>query len=151
MAKYAWTPIGSSDDPWYCPSSCSSTHSDSVLNNDNEMENVYVPFPEHANRLVLCHQNIRSLFPKTHQLHLFLDQCKQQNLVLAISETWLDSTITDSVVALPGYDIHRRQKQKRRRCNGVCQPSRVASEGWTLKMMSLKHYGLKLRSVNAPF
>ena len=55
MAEYRR--LGSSDDPWYCPryvfpplshsyfdSSCSSIHSDNVLDNDSEMENVSVPF-----------------------------------------------------------------------------------------------------------
>ena len=90
----------------------SSIHSDSVLDNDTELENVSVPFLEHVNRLVFCHQNIQSLLPKIHKLQLLLNQCKQQSLVLGISESWLDSTIADSVVALPGYDIHRRDRNR---------------------------------------
>ena len=61
------------------------------------------------------HKNIFSYacFPRYINNQLFLNQCKQQSLVLGTSETWLDSTITDSVVALPGYDIHCRDRNRK--------------------------------------
>ena len=91
------------------------------------------------------HKNIFSYtcLPRYINNQLFLNQCKKQSLVLVTSETWLDSTITDSVVALPGHDIQCRDRN--RKGGGVMvyvNHYGVAGEGWTLKMMM--HYGLKL-------
>lgn len=44
---------------------------------------------------------------------MLLQQCKQQSLVLGISESWLDDTITDAAIALPGHDVHRRDRNRR--------------------------------------
>ena len=115
--------LGSSDDPRYCPgcvlppfsdsyfgTSCSNHFGDSAI---DEMDNVALPFLEHVNRLVFCHLNIRSLLPNVHQLQVLLQQCKQQSLVLGISESWLDDTITDAEIVLPGHDVHRRDRNRR--------------------------------------
>lgn len=80
-----------------------------------------------------------------YQLQLFLNQCKKQSLVLGISETWLDSTITDSIVALPGYVHHR---DRNRKGGGVMvYVSHHVCGKQRLDLENDEHYGLKLRSV----
>ena len=101
-----------SDDPCYCSrhlfpplsnsyfdSWCFSIQSDSVLNNDSETDDVSLL----SLQIDWC----------CHHTVVLLDQCKQQSLVLGNSVTWLDSTIMDSVVALPGYDAHRRDRNRK--------------------------------------
>ena len=58
--------------------------------------------------LNIMHLNIRSLRNKTTELSLLAQRAKAN--VIAITETWLDSSITDSEVMIPGYNIVRKDR-----------------------------------------
>ena len=66
--------------------------------------------------LTLCHVNMRSLQPddrslKLDELHSTL--CVNNNFdVICISETWLDDSISDDDIALPEYQVHRRDRNR---------------------------------------
>ena len=68
------------------------------------------------NQLQICHVNMRSLMPgdrhvKLDDLHSTL--CIENNSdVICISETWLDDTIDDSDVIIPGYQLFRRDRNR---------------------------------------
>lgn len=68
--------------------------------------------------LVLGHLDIRSLSPKHEEIHNMRISCRadKSSVVLGLSETWLDSSISDSEVTIPGYPVQRFQagsKQER--------------------------------------
>ena len=74
------------------------------------------PGPTYENCLQLCHVNMRSLQPhdsstKLDELHskLCIDQCFD---VICVTETWLDENITDDAVALPNYQIFRKDRNR---------------------------------------
>ncbi|KAI8490288.1 hypothetical protein Bbelb_320260 [Branchiostoma belcheri] len=55
--------------------------------------------------------NVRSLRYKTDELYTV---CRVNGTsVAAVTETWLDNDITDSLVSLPGYTVHRRDRNSR--------------------------------------
>ena len=60
--------------------------------------------------LHLLHSNVRSLLPKLPDVRLLLSQTKAT--VFAVSETWLDSTVTDGEVSVPGFNIVRRDRNR---------------------------------------
>ena len=66
--------------------------------------------------LHFIHINARSLLPKIDELSLL---AKSTNVaVMAITESWLDETIPDSEIAIPGYILER--KDRNREGGGVC-------------------------------
>ena len=60
--------------------------------------------------------NVRSLLPKLSELRILAAKAKPATL--SLSETWLDETVTDSEVAIPGYSIIRKDQNRHGR--GVC-------------------------------
>jgi len=66
--------------------------------------------------LTIAHINICSLRNKIHDTHKFLHD---HNIhILSVNETWLDCTIPDANVYIPGYDVYRRDRDSRG--GGVC-------------------------------
>ena len=61
-----------------------------------------------ASSITIGQVNICSLRNKVHDVHNLL--YNQKINVLLVTETWLDSTINDSVVHIPGYDIIRQDR-----------------------------------------
>ena len=55
--------------------------------------------------LHFIHVNARSLLPKLEGLKLLASNT--QAAVVAVTETWLDGSIEDDEVELPGYSVHR--------------------------------------------
>nr|VZI45236.1 unnamed protein product [Spirometra erinaceieuropaei] len=55
--------------------------------------------------------NAQSLLSKLDELKLCLVELSPD--VLAVTETWLSGTISDNEVALPGYQIYRRDREHR--------------------------------------
>ena len=49
------------------------------------------------------HLNARSLLPKLDELNVLASKTKAA--VIGVSETWLDESVEDSEVELPGYSI----------------------------------------------
>lgn len=66
--------------------------------------------------LHFLHVNARSLIPKLSELKILVNKSKAA--VLAISETWLDNSVTDSEINIPGYSVVR--KDRNREGGGVC-------------------------------
>ena len=66
--------------------------------------------------LHFVHANVRSIFHKMSDLKMI---AKQSNCaVIGITETWLDSTYTDSCVSIDGYNLIRRDRDGH--AGGVC-------------------------------
>jgi hypothetical protein len=52
------------------------------------------------------HVNARSILPKMSELRIMAKESKAA--VIAISETWLDSSVINSEIQIEGYSIQRR-------------------------------------------
>ncbi len=63
------------------------------------------------------HSNVRSLNAKIDDLRIVTQQ--NNAAVIAITETWLNSRITDGAVSLPGYSIVRNDRENGKRGEGV--------------------------------
>ena len=59
--------------------------------------------------LKFLHQNIRSLRGKMDELNILVSHCPNLH-ILAFTETWLDNSISDGEVSLPGYSIFRSDR-----------------------------------------
>ena len=66
--------------------------------------------------LNFIHVNIRSLRNKITELSIIAN--KTGASIVAVSETWLDSTFTDTEITLPGYNVQR--KDRNALGGGVC-------------------------------
>ena len=53
----------------------------------------------------MIHLNVRSLLPKLEELKFYLTNKKIQ--IFSVNETWLDSSIAHSEIAIPGFNIFR--------------------------------------------
>ena len=78
---------------------------------EQEMDQV-VPFGRRDGSLVLGHLNIRSLFNKLDELQVFLEN-RSRALVLGLSETWLDSSLLDAELEVPGFSLYRKDRNRR--------------------------------------
>ena len=63
-----------------------------------------------------AHINIRSLRNKIHEIHTILST--HDIHVLSINETWLDDSISDATLQIPGYILYRHDRTSRG--GGVC-------------------------------
>lgn len=66
--------------------------------------------------LLFVHANVRSLLPKISEISLFLHRTK--TAIFAVSETWLDETVTDGEINIDGYNVLRQDRN--RHGGGVC-------------------------------
>ena len=66
--------------------------------------------------LHFIHVNVRSLIPKLDEIKLLL--LKRNITVLALSETWLNDSVSDSEIDIHGYVVVR--KDRNRHGGGVC-------------------------------
>ena len=57
--------------------------------------------------------NIRSLTPKYEQLQVVLEKYRNLSLVLGLSETWLDQSVLYADVAIPGFKMFRKDRDRR--------------------------------------
>ena len=65
-----------------------------------------------SGHLVVCHLNIRSLVSKLEELQIFLEKHSVAH-VMGLSESWLDKSVTDSEIAVPGFRMHRMDRNRR--------------------------------------
>ena len=63
--------------------------------------------------LKFLYQNIRSLRGKMDELNILVSHCANLH-ILAFTETWLDNSISNGEVSLPGYSIFRSDRTNRR-------------------------------------
>ena len=64
----------------------------------------------------IVHLNIRSLLGHLDQVIEFAETTAPD--ILALSETWLDASADDSMLAIPGFTVHRADRH--RHGGGVC-------------------------------
>jgi len=79
--------------------------SDDVLDDEDEQTQVG-PFQGNDGCLVVSHLNIRSLVHKHDDLQVFLENRNEAHL-FGLSETWLDGSVSDAEMEVPGFHIHR--------------------------------------------
>ncbi len=65
---------------------------------------------EGANSLSILYFNARSIVPKFDELCAVVEVNNPD--IICIVETWLDTSILDSEVALPGYHLHRFDRNR---------------------------------------
>ena len=73
-------------------------------------ENRQQQSPSPPKSLSILYTNCRSLLPKLD--HLRLLACTQTPHIIAITETWLDTTISNSEAMIPGYQVVRRDRDR---------------------------------------
>lgn len=56
----------------------------------------------------VCHLNLRSLRKKISELAIILDSYSLD--ILTLSETWLDTTVEDTLLAIQGYNLYRQDR-----------------------------------------
>ena len=72
-----------------------------------------------TSKLKIIHLNIRSLRNTAHLIQLRELAISQKLDIITISETWLNSTVTNAEVSIIGYTLFR-QDRPRKRGGGVC-------------------------------
>ena len=72
-----------------------------------------------TSKLKIVHLNIRSLRSPSHFIELRDRAAANKTDVITISETWPNTTVTNSEVSIDGYKLYR-QERLRKRGGGVC-------------------------------
>ena len=116
ITKDQYVTLSHTDTYWYCYGCQLPILSDSYFSSrsndddDNEFERF------HTKGLHFLHINTRSLLPKLDELrHIAI---KSKASVIGITETWLDDSLPDSEVEIPGYSLQRQDRN--RNGGGVC-------------------------------
>ena len=65
---------------------------------------------------MIAHLNICSIRNKVHEIHQLLHA--HDIHILSVNETWLDNTISDTSISVPGYTVYRADRDSRG--GGVC-------------------------------
>ena len=111
---------------WYCPTCVqaelpffnSSLPSDThysvadISNSNSSIDNEPSPISEDKSSVLLCHLNVQSLMPKMDEVRAVLMEARRP-VILGISETWLDSSISDGEIKIQGYNHYRRDRGNR--------------------------------------
>ena len=84
------------------------------LNNSTDVPDQYELFTKKG--LHFLHINARSLLPKLSDARLLVRRTKAA--VLAVTEIWLDDSVTNAEIEIDGYIVHRRDRN--RHGGGVC-------------------------------
>ena len=102
---------GYSDD---AATTASTSHSSSSAKANSNSSSPFLscPIPSSllSKGLHFLHSNTRSLIPKIPDIRLLLSRTKAT--VLAVSETWLDSSVKDGEIAIPGFNVVRRDRNR---------------------------------------
>ena len=69
-----------------------------------------------ASKGICIHLNVRSLLPKISELRIIAN--KTSAAVIALTETWIDNSVTNSEISIDGYTVLR--KDRNRHGGGVC-------------------------------
>ena len=74
---------------------------------------VSIPRPSEAQEerkgLHCIHLNVRSLLPKMSQLRIIAN--KTSAAVIALTETWIDNSVTNSEISIDGYTVLRKDEK----------------------------------------
>ena len=91
-------------------SSSSSSSSAAPAASNSSFNTCSIPSVLSCKGLHFVHANVRSILPKLAEIRLFLSRTKAA--VFAASETWLDSTVNDGEVNIPGFNVVRRDRNR---------------------------------------
>ena len=128
MSESEYYLLGNSDTPWCCPDCWSEAlpyHNVSGLSDisiSTPSQPVHQPVfhsnPSHSspsasslNSLSIYYANCRSILPKLDALRVEVSSTNPS--VIALTETWLDTSIPNSELCIPGYSIVRRDRDRR--------------------------------------
>ena len=110
-----------SNEEWYCPSCLaaefpfadvslpSNTSTCSVSTPVGTPLGNLSPLEGHSMRGLFCHLNACSLLNKMDEIRSTLCHTKRP-VAFGVSETWLNSSVIDNEVAIPSYDLYRRDR-----------------------------------------
>ncbi len=87
---------------------CNNSSTTPSKNHVNTPPNVV--FDNHEKGLKVCHLNAQSLIPCLDELKLWLKNNPYQ--IITLSETWLDGSVHDTEVNIPGYNIERKDRNR---------------------------------------
>ncbi len=116
ITKDQYVTLSHTDTNWYCYGCQLPILSDSYFSSrSNDDDNEFERF--HTKGLHFLHIDTRSLLPRLDELYN-TSQSISKASVIGITETWLDGSVTDSEVEIPGYSLQRRDRN--RNGGGVC-------------------------------
>ncbi len=82
-----------------------------VLSNVNSSCNFTTPdFRKCKNGITVSHMNVQSILPSLDEIKLWLKENPYD--IFTLSETWLDSSVNDSEIHIPGYVIERADRNR---------------------------------------
>lgn len=119
MSDERYYQLGSSDEKWvceWCIHTESSLHSSSAAFSSFEESNNDYSFDQVVGRsgggMLFCHLNVRSLYSCMDDIQDLLN-CDCGRVFFSLSETWLNDSIPDGMVAVPGFTLHRKDRSER--------------------------------------
>ena len=77
----------------------------------------------HESKIKMVHLNIRSLKNRDHLIQMRKLVEDSNYNIIAISESWLNSTVTNAEVELMGYKLSTLDRQKKRAEAFLCIPA----------------------------
>ena len=80
-----------------------------VTQSQHKILHIFIEIPKKT--LHFLHINVRSLLPKLTDARLLVQRTNAA--VLAVTETWLDESVTDSEIELNGYIVHRKDRNRK--------------------------------------
>lgn len=98
---------GSAKDPPFAGASCLDTSG--MHSPQTSSSSVLVECKTSA---IVCHLNAQSLLPKLDEIRTTLAEVKRP-VILGVSETWLDSSVSDGEVAIQPFTLYRRDRGNR--------------------------------------
>ena len=116
MSTEEYQTLSLSDDAWCCPdclkqalpfhdcSHLSFSSSSSILNKSDSAHS-----PKNS-KCSIYYTNCRSLPPKIDELRVQVASCNPE--IVAITASWLDPSITNSEIMIPGYMTYRRDRNR---------------------------------------
>ena len=87
-------------------------------------------------KIKMAHLNIRSLKNRNHLIQLQMLTREKAFDILAISESWLNSTVTNAEIGIDGYKLFRQDRLKKKG-GGVCVYVRASFKTKALKELSV--------------
>ena len=120
MDREVYLQLGRSDDPWHCATCLLPAFRDSYFEDtrvidisaitDTGTEDEMWNFSNTRN-LTITHLNIRSLLPKLDEVRSRLAG-RSPPSIIAFTESWLDNTVSDREICIPGYKVYRKDRNR---------------------------------------
>ena len=116
--------LGGSDDNWFCTGCLLPQFSDSyfddtvhagrdnyvIMNQSLNLDNISDSECLKSKGLNFIHINARSLLPKLAEIRMIA--ANSNIAVIGITESWLDKSVTDTEVKIPGYTYIRKDRNR---------------------------------------